>query len=284
MRLATSFVITALVAASSIARASPCDRLREGLPTGPVAISLSDGDFASPRRACPRTELGGETGGSITLEVDKYGLAPALQVAAGSDIQLRGLTKIYGSFALTHRLELFGSIEPLTTRLVISGFQSQYVGLGHTSVGGTFAVFQSRALVASVTTRATLPTAFGLYRNAYPLSFDSGWAVSFQPFELLQIHGQLSAAGSIALTAGDPQPRVGLLAVGGVELLAWEYLSFVADLNTLTLYRGDVDYAAAALGVRASLFGVAAELSALAPFYGVDRNLAGVRLALSYRF
>ncbi len=287
----TSFVASALfgllfVFPSSTARAAgPCDRAVTGMTTGPVTVGLLRNDLGTGRATCPRTEakLGGHL--QATLEAEKYGLDVTIQVASGSPIYIVGAGRVEGSLALSKRWEVFGAAEVPQIRYLISGYQAYHLGLGDTSVGSSFLVYNRGAFAASVTGRLTLPTAVGLYQNAWPVGVDSGLTGLFEPFSFFRLHGQVSGVGSYSVSLGDPAARVGLFGLVGGELLLFDWVNLTADVQNLSFYgEGPVDHLSAAFGLRSRIWGgLGVEAQTLVPLAGTDRNLLGVRVALSYR-
>lgn len=281
----TLLVLVLGFALADAARATPCDATDEGLFLGPIATTTLDGDHASARRACPRTEVGLGTSLQGTLEPEKYGLDLTIQVASGSPIFIRGAGRVFGSLAIGDRLELFGSFEPLYARYLISGYQASYIGPGHSTLGATFVAYADDVIVLSVTQSATLPSAFGLYKNAWPFAFDSGLTTTFSPIDVLHLHAQLSGVASFAYTMAESDPRVGVMGLAGGELLLFEWASLVVDLYGLALYRAPLDNVAIQAAARAKIFaGLGVEASISLPLHGADRNLFVQRLSLAYRF
>lgn len=284
----TPLPVLALLAAAlpaGPALASPCATIEGGLGQGPVAANFLDGDLGAPRRACPRTEAGFGGAGTVVFEPEKYGLNPTVHVGSGSPIQGQVSGRVFGSVALTERLELFGSFQPVHARLAIASLQATHIGLGNTSAGATIVVYEADNLALAVTGQLTLPTAVGLYRNAWPVGLDSGLSLAFSPFPFLQLHGQLSGVSSVAVTPAAFDPRAGMAAIVGGEFLIGNWVSLVADLNSLFLYRAPIDHVAVAAGVRWRMYrGLAGEVVTLVPLLGEERSLATLRAGLHYRF
>lgn len=264
-------VVAALLSAP--AAASVCDAPEEGLATGPLPLGFGPGALGTPRRACPRTEVAvGAVGGAIVEPESFYG-------------NLSGAAVVDGSFALSPRLEVFGSLEPVLYRTVISSFSASHLGVGHSALGATFVVLDEGPLVVGVTSRAVLPTAFGYYKNAFPLGLESGLTLAFQPVDFLRLYGQASGLGTVMLTAGDPNPRAGLLAAGGAELRFGEWAALVGEVRGLGLYDADLDSLSLGLGLRARVWaGLGAEAGVLVPIAGRERSLGIGTLRVSYRF
>jgi len=267
------------------ALSSPCTTHEGGLRQGPVAVSFLEGDLGTPRRACPRSEAGFGAQGGVVFEPETYGLDVTAHIGSGSPLQASAAARVFGSLKLTDRLELYGSFQPINTKLIRSSFQSLYIGLGNTSVGASLVVYESGPFVLGVTGQATLPTAIGFYRNAWPVGLDSGLTFAFEPFPFFQLHGQLSGVGSVAITQAAFDPRAGMLQVIGGEFYILDWVSFVLDYNSLALMNAPLAWVAVAAGVRGRLYaGLGVEATVVVPIIGNDRHLAKARMSLSYRF
>jgi hypothetical protein len=265
--------------------ANPCHDHEGGLASGPVDLSIYDGEQMAPRRACPRTELRVSAGAQLTLELDKYGLEPVIQVAAGSPIDVRAQTRISGSYALGDGFEFFASIEPIVYRLLISAYQASHLGPGNSSLGGTLQLFRKGPAVVALSNRLVLPTAIGLYQNAWPVSVDTSLLFLVAPWQALHLHGQTGTVFSFAVTDADPKPRAGILSLIGAELFLWDWASAVLNMQSLNLYRSDLDHLSTSFALRARIWGGAGvEWATLVPVAGADRNLFRSELRMAYRF
>lgn len=264
--------LLALLTSSNAAFAGVCDAAEKGIPMGPVPFSLQMGELAQPRRACPRTELfvGGE-GQAIVRTEEFYG-------------NLQGNAVVGGSYAFNHRLEIFASLEPLLFQQVISSLTATHLGLGHGALGTTWVAVDEGPVVLSATARATLPFAFGLYNNAWPIGLDAGLTGALQPLPYLRGYAQLLGTGSFQLSAGDAYPRAGVLALTGAEVILFEWVALVAEMKALALYEADLDHVSISGGVRTRIWdGFGAELYATAPLAGRERSLAGGGLRISWQ-
>jgi hypothetical protein len=281
-----SLLATPLLWAATATAGTPCLTHEGGLGSGPLAVGFLEGDLGTGRRVCPRSEAGFGIQGGVVFEPELYGTNFTAHVGSGSPIQVSGASRVFGSLALTERLELFGSFQPINGRLIISSVMGQYIGLGNTSVGATLVVYESGPLVLGVTGQLTLPTAIGLYRNAWPVGLDSGIVVAFEPFSFLQLHGQVTGVGSVALTTAAFDPRAGMLGIAGAEFFVLgDWISLVVDYNQLALMNAPLDWGAIAGGFRGRFYaGLAMEAVVVAPILGRERSLAKGRLSLSYRF
>ncbi len=266
------FALVATLSSSGEAAAGVCSLAPQGVPMGPLPFSWQMGELAQPRRACPRTELviGGE-GQAIVRTEEFYG-------------NLQGNAVLGGSYAVSPRLELFGSLEPLLVQQVISSLQATHIGLGHGAIGATFVVLEQGPVVLSATTRVTLPFAFGLYQNAWPIGLDAGLTGALQPLPYLRGYASVLGSGSFLLSAGDPLPRAGVLMLGGAELILFDWVSLVGEAKALTLYEADLDHLSVSGGLRTRIWdGFGAELYATAPIAGRERSLAGGGLRVSWQ-
>lgn len=254
---------------ASLAFASPC--LDDGMPEGPVIGGFLDGDLGSPHRACGRTEAGFDGSAYAVIETENfYG-------------HLIGSGTFDGSVALG-TTELFATLEAVRYDSVITPIPGSYLGLGHTTLGVSHQVSSSDTRVLAVNGRLVLPTAFGLYHNAYPLAADIGFATRLKAAERLFVNTQLGLLGSLAVS-GAPQPRGGVAATLGGEWRAGRAFALALDVNGTFGYTAPLDVLAAALGIRFSdgkRFGF--EIAATVPLVGRERSLATLDLRASVRF
>lgn len=265
-------LLVVTLASSSAVSAGVCDRGPEGLPMGPVPFSLQFGELAQPRDPCPSTGLWlAAEGQAIIRAAEFYG-------------NLGGNVVLGGSYAVSDRLELSATFEPLLFQQVISSLSASYLGLGHGALGTTLVLVDEGTLVLSATARTTVPFAFGLYNNAWPVGFDAGLVAALQPSPWFRPYAQVLGVGSFLLSAGDPYPRAGLLALGGAELILFEWVALVGELKGLALYEADLDHVSASGALRTRIWdGFGAELYATAPVAGRDRTLAGFGARVSWQ-
>ena len=266
-------LVAALALVAPPAAANVCERTVGGLATGPLPLGFGPGTFGMPRRACPRTEVFvGAMGGAVVEPQNFYG-------------NLHGSALVGGSLALSPRLEVFGAIEPVLYRTVIASFSASHLGVGHSSLGATLGVLSSRHLVVGIVSQATLPTAVGYYKNAFPVGLESGVVLALMPLDFVRLYAQASGLGSFMVSSGDADPRAGLLAVGGGELVLADWVSLVGELRAQGLYDADLDALSAGAGVRARIWeGLAIEGGLLFPLAGRERSLGVAELRLSHHF
>ena len=250
---------------------SPC--IAGGMPAGPAQVGLLDGELGVARRLCPRTEVA--LGGSALLVADL--------AAFYGNVRASGV--LWGSWTPgDERTELFATLEAFRYQTVISSIDASYAGLGHLSLGGTRVLLLGRDWRFGASTRVVLPTAFGLYDNAWPLAVDLIAEVEWRAATVLTLHGHAGGLGSLALGGGPAAPEGALLAGGGAALRPLPWLAVVIELDA-DLGRTDaLDHLAATGSLR---FGVGerfgAELGAIFPLVGRERALAAAVLRLSWR-
>jgi len=264
--------LLALLVSSGAARAaSPCDE--RALPEGPVPAGFEQAELGIVRRACPRTEVGLSVGGRAVIEQENF------------YANLRGGARLDASMQPFPQLELFVVGEGFVFNQVIQSYRATHLGLGDTSVGATLLAFGRNGFALAPTARLTLPTALGLYKNAYPMALEAGLVGLIVPFDELRLHGGLLGATTWALSAGDSDDRGALISNVGADLVIDDWIALVADLNAQALHRADLDRLTVGLGVRVAFFdGLGLELGAVIPVAGAERNLASLVLRGAWRF
>lgn len=261
---------------------------------GPLGATYQAGAFGAARRLCPRTDIGLFLRAPVAAEigeelfVDLVGGAPDFVIES-----LRGREQFYVNGALgsgvalawapTEGIELFLEIEALRAQYIRASVTSTALGFGHLSPGATVVLSQSPTHALGVTGRAQLPTATGYYKNVFPFGLDVGVSGALRPFSFLRLHGYLGGSGAIAV-GPVADPRAGIVAVSGVEVLPFDWLSFVADVNSRMLYEDPLDHLSVALGVRAAVLStVGLEFVAMAPLVGAERGLGAVMARATWR-
>lgn len=265
------FLLCGALAAGGAQAGSPCDG--RALPEGPLPIGFEQADFGQLRRACPRTEVGLSLGGRAIIETENF------------YANLRGGARLDGSFQPFPQLELFASAEPFVYQQVIQSYRATHLGLGDSSVGATVLAFARDSFALSPTARVNLPTALGLYKNAFPVSVEAGLVGLIEPFEELRLHGGLLGAASWAFSAGDGDDRGAILSNVGADLILDDWVAVVVDLNSQMLHRADLDRLTVGMGARFAFFdGLGLELGAVIPLAGAERNVASLALRSAWRF
>ncbi|MBI3184858.1 MAG: transporter [Myxococcales bacterium] len=249
--------------------ANGCGRwIAAGLPEGPVALGLLEADVATGRRACPRTEVGlmGRAGAVID-NADFYGAIGA----SGA---------VFGSYAASPKLELFGTFEALRYEYVQNAtLKGSSTSLGQLTAGATYLGWQSGELLLGASGRVMLPT--GLYTGIRVMGFEVSGVGSYRFGERLELHGHLGSDTSFGLSAAQPLPRAGMLLGAGAQYSPCSRLGVVLDLNGRF---GPTSYFAPALALRFRIAGgLGGELAATAPLLGTDRHDAMLGLRLGYR-
>ena len=263
------------------AHAFDCDELSDGtsptgfpspaLPTGPVAAGLLDGGLGAARRACPRTSFAVAPRGLLLADAANfYG-----HIVAG--LNLDGALTLGG-----YDTEVFGRLELVRYDSVISAVTSSTLTPGHATVGIT-RVLRGEGLALAATGKVVLPTAVGLYRNAWPVGIDAGLAGQWAdgPWS---VHGQLTLLGSAALSRGPALPRAGIAPTLGGALRPTRGFAVALDLQSLFAYTAPVDALALAPALR---FGTrrswGAEIGAALPLAGRERALLAFDLRIAWR-
>lgn len=275
--------IAALVVASVTALAGPALALDvptpEGVcgdaarPDGPLPAGFHRGDHGVARRACPRTEAGIGLGGRAVVEPQNF------------YANLVGHLRVDGSIEIAPRLELFGALELLEAQQVISSFRAGHLGLGNTSLGATWLFHESDEVGLAAFGRATLPTALGLYQRAFPVGGDIGVTGVVVPIEPIRLRAAAFGTSALTLGGGAPTPRAGFAGQIGMDVAPWHWLALSAELNGAALYAAPLDHAALGLGARFAIWeGLGAEIGAVVPLAGRERNLATAIARVSWRF
>lgn len=256
--------------APALAR-SPCDD--RALPDGPLPVGFSQRDFGIIRGACPRTSVGIAVDGRAIVENENF----------YGNIRVAG--RVDGSVQPFDQLELFATVEPIAYQLVIQSFKDDYVGFGESAIGATLLAFARDSFALSLMVRGDLPTSFGYYQGSLPFGVEGGLLVLVEPVEPLRLHGGLLVGERLALSPAGAQERFALVGNAGMDLILFDWLSFVVDLNGQALERGDLDHLSIGAGARAVVWDdLALELGANIPFAGDERNLAALVLRTAYRF
>ncbi len=242
------------------AQAEVCDE-PSSLPMGPVTAGLLDGDLGLGLPACGRSQVAMAGGGMLLADTfNFYGNLSA------------GLT-LEGSYA-RGRGQLLGGWEFLRYESVIAPLPSSFLGLGHLRLGGGYRLVEKENLAFSLHGQAVLPTTSGLYQNAFPIGFDLGLSAQIRAHEHIHVHGDVGLLGSVAVTSGDPQPRLGAAVTAGVELRPSRRFALVVDLYGNFGYGGEpLEVFAAALALRFAddkRFGM--EMGATIPLAGRDQT------------
>lgn len=264
-------VVAALVLHTAARASSPCDA--RALPEGPLPTGFEQADFGVVRRACPRTEVGLSVLGRATIEQENF------------YANLRGGARIDASVQPFPQLELFATGEGFVYQQVIQSYRATHMGLGDSSIGATLLAFGRNGFALAPTVRLDLPTALGLYQNAFPVGLEAGLLGVIEPFDELRLHGGLLGAATWAVTAADSDDRGALISNVGADLVIEDWLAFVVDLNAQALHRADLDRLTMGLGARLAFFdGLGIELGAVIPVAGAERNLASLVLRGAWRF
>lgn len=261
------------VAATARAQeAGACTDTADGMPIGPARASLLDGDLGLARRVCPRHEVA--LAGTALLLADVpnfYG-------------NVRASAVLSASYAAGERTELFVDAELLRYQTVISSIVADYLGLGHLSFGATRVLTEDDAWTFGASTRLVLPTAFGLYDNAWPLALDALALFAWRAHPRVRLHAHAGALGSVGTGTGPRAPRGAALAGVGTAYRPFTWLALVLDLDTSLGRTALLDHLALAPALRFAIgekLGI--ELATTLPIAGHERALAAATLRVSLR-
>jgi hypothetical protein len=261
-------------AAGAPARLGPACRARdEALPEGPVFAAFHEVDFATARRACPRTELGlGGRGAAIIDTPNFYGMLAADAL-------------LFGSWALSDRTELFATAELVHWTFAQNAtLKGTTLGLGQLSVGASRVLVSDELLQLSPSVRLMLPTATG-ETGVHTVGLEAGVAAAMRPLGQLELHGYAGADLGFGVFSPAPaQGRLGALLVVGVQYSPWRWVGVALDLDAHLGHRAALDYLAPALALRFGIgSGLGIDLSVSAPIAGADRHDFAGALRLTYR-
>ena len=248
-----------------------CARPR-GVPSGPVQASLLDGDLGRGYRACARSDvaLGGD--GLLVIEPDEF----------YGRLQAAGVLR--AGWAPSADSELHLRLELLRYDTVISSVDAATLGLGHTTLGATQRLFEGARTRVSLGARLVLPTAFALYRHAWPLAADVLGLLEHRAHDALRLHASAGLIGSLALGSGPEQPRLGFATSAGAQWLPWRWGSLVLDVYGQLGYAALLDVLALSPALRFGGDQLGVELSAVVPVLGRERALLAGFLQVSWRW
>ena len=236
---------------------------------GPISVGFFSADFGTARRACPRSEVGlGLLAGAAIDTPDFYG-------------SLSGGALLYGSYALSPALEVFGALEAVKVQYVQNAsLKGTSVALGQATVGATYVLLRQGGLLLAPSGRVMLPTDFSM-PNVRTVGLELGGAVSYQLTGNLELHGYLGGDLSAGLSAAAALPRPGLLASAGAQYAFAPWIGVALDLDA---HAGESAYLAPALAVRVALGkALGLELGGKLPVWGTVRNEGALGLKVAYR-
>lgn len=242
---------------------------RTGLFDGPIGVGFFSADYAVGRRALGRTEVGlGILGNAIIDTPDFYGA-------------LAGGALLYGSYALSDKLEVFGSLEAVKVEYVQNAsLKALQYGLGQATAGATYTVYRQGGMALSPSGRVMLPTDFSS-PNVRTVGLELGVAGNWTPTWQLELHGYLGGDLSAGLSAAPALPRPGLLATAGAQYSFVRWFGVALDVNA---HLGAQSYVAPALALRAAIgHSLGIELGATLPLLGNLRHLGAGGLRVAWR-
>lgn len=251
----------------------PCDAYADGMPTGPVSLSYYDGALAAPTRACPRSEVGGGIGANMVVQTEEF----------YGNVIARG--ELSGSYAPSDRFEVRVGLEPVRFQTTIASLSDSALGLGHLSMGATWQFARSEKWAFALTGGGYLPTATGLYVNAWPTGGQLSITGAYAPSDVVSFHHAQTLFGTVAFTKGPVIPRFGLASATGVEIRPAKVFAFALDVDTSFHHDARLDHVSAALALRfsdAKRFGF--DVSLMRPLAGWQPALVVAGLKGTYRF
>ncbi len=253
------------------ALANPCE-IDDGIAVGPITASPYDGDLGRGHRACARNEAALGGGGQAVVDLANfYG-------------HLSANVTLDGSMRISERTELFGALELFRYDQVIGAISTTRSGLGHTSLGMSHLLLVGPTFALAASGKIVLPTATGLYTNAWPYSADVGLAGAMAPHWRVRVHGYASLLGTVGLSEGPGNPQGGAQLGLGAQVRLAHPVALVADVTGGFGYDAPVDQLAVSAAARFVLRGAyGIELGGTVPLAGRERSLASLDLRVTWR-
>jgi hypothetical protein len=250
----------------------PCASWGYGLASGPAVTALEEGALGRAQRACGRHEVALNGSMYMSIHAEEF----------YADIVAMG--QLEGSVALGKRGEVFAIFEFLRYDLVFSAIESDHLGIGHTTLGGTGRFLVGKGYTLGVTGKVVLPTATDLYRNTRPLSFDVGVTGQFVLHPVVHLHAHAAFLGGFGIGKGPDAPRAGATMTVGPQFRLHPTVALGVDVHAQFGYWAPVDVFALAPAIRFSdgaRFGF--ELSGIVPIAGRERAQMAMWLRFSVR-
>lgn len=250
-----------------------CDAWTDGVPQGPVAADLVDGDLGAAHSVCPTTSVGLTAGGSAIVETENlYG-------------RIRATGTLTGRLKLSEKAELYASLEAVRLDTIITAISVTGLGPGYTDVGASWRFAEGPHHALALHGTFVLPTAFTIDKHSFPLGVDAGLDAVYAPKDTLLLHGSLVPSFGVALGGGPAYPTFGVNLDAGAEWRPFKRFGFVLD-GISAFGRTDVlDYAGVGVGFRGGIgehFGLS--LEARVPLVGRARELASADLRGTWHF
>ncbi len=250
-----------------------CDAWIDGVPQGPVAADIVDGDLGAAHGVCPTTSIGLTAGGNAIVELENlYG-------------RIRATGTLTGSYALSDRAELYAKVEAVRFDTIITAISVTGIGPGYTDVGASYRLLEGPHAALGLHGTLVLPTAFTLDQHSWPLGVDVGADGVYAVKDNFLLHASVVPNFGAALGGGPAYPAFGVNLDLGAEWKPFKRFGVVLD-GISAFGRTDVlDYAGVGVGFRGGIgdhFGLS--LEARAPLVGKARELAGADLRGTWRF
>jgi hypothetical protein len=240
-----------------------------GLHGGPAAFGYVEGDFASGRRACPRSEVGLGVRGLVIIDTPNF----------YGNVGGQGL--LFGSWAFRRQTEVFATLEAVTFGFTQNATLTKLdATLGHFTAGITQVVYERSTLAGSVTGRVLLPSSFEI-PGMRLMGAEVGHAVSFRPRRWIEVHGSVNLDLTFGIGPGRSDPRVGGFGVVGAMWQPIDWFGLVVDVSGRV---ARVSYLAPMVALRFKIGSLGIELGASLPVVGNDRHDVVGGLRVSWKF
>lgn len=259
---------------ATFADSSRCQSSGKNALFGPTTVaSFHDAELARARRSCVRSEAGfGLRVAPVIDTPDFYG-----------NIQAAG--ELYGSYALSDRLEVFGALELARFDYVVNAtLTSTQVSLGHATAGIAWNAVNSDELMVTPIARVVLPTSF-VSQNVRTTGIELGAAASYLATGALELHAHVGVQGTAGLSSGPALPTGGAFATVGLSFAPFSWGAVVLDLQAHAFERDTLDYVAPTFALRFNPWRkLQIEAGAGLPLLGADRRMliGGLRAGWAY--
>jgi len=243
------------------------------LAEGPLSVAASVDALGLVRRAVPRTEVAlGLAAGLVLDEPGFYGMA-------------QGALRVEGSWAITPRWEVSGSLEALQFRYVQNATLSETsYALGAFTAGVTWVALSrpEGRLDLAPYVRLLFPTSLE-YRNTRVAGGEAGVSASGLATSFLGWYAGVSLPVTGAFSDAGDQIRSGLSAVAGGSWTPLRWFRLSLQLTGSFPLGDPMQQLAAGLGLRFAAGRAGIELDGVLPFAGTSRFDAAVMLRGAWR-
>ena len=271
-----ALAIVLALAQAARAEEGACTRYTHlGLAEGPITLGFSDGDLGTGHRACPRNEF--FAGARANAVID----TPGFYGSVATDGQLAI------SFRLPQapRWEVSANLAAVHWQYVQNAtLKSSEVGIGLLTLGAAVMALETRRFVLTPYARLLLPTA-STSPHVVELGGELGLAAEFRPRAKVALHAYAGADVTGGISAAPADVRAGFDGDLGVQYSPATWFGAALDLQLRLGHRAALDSISPAIALRFRFRKtVGAELAALFPVAGADRQLVAFALKIHYRF